>query len=284
MLTVHFKNKEEFYEQIADGSLQKIMMEYFNRSADMGLPVEEDTLFYNFEAEFECVLENGKRCITDEEVAHRHGEIAGRLHDVIRSVWRRYQKSVPISGKDFTLTELSTDMWRLVWIDSEIPKKKAEYLFWRHQIFVCSALGNAVFTFPQGVSWKDVWTKMETSQFADALSIGDFKSHIWLGSAAYDDIIERYRQRYRKADKEGPISLIEYERYLQYAQESSCHEEFLLRIELDEELPYRYDREERWLRTECGMRLNPIVAFYLHGLQVFYKRQIERRYPLNEGS
>ena len=28
MLTVHFKNKEEFYEQIADGSLQKIMMEY----------------------------------------------------------------------------------------------------------------------------------------------------------------------------------------------------------------------------------------------------------------
>ncbi|MCR0222473.1 hypothetical protein MKA57_04515 [[Clostridium] innocuum] len=45
MLTVHFKNKEEFYEQIADGSLQKIMMEYFNRSADMGLPIEEDTLF-----------------------------------------------------------------------------------------------------------------------------------------------------------------------------------------------------------------------------------------------
>ena len=250
----------------------------------MGLPIEEDTLFYNFEVEFECVLENGKRCITDEKVAHRHGEIAGRLHDMIRSVWRRYQKSVPISGKDFTLTELSTDMWRLVWIDSEIPKKKAEYLFWRHQIFVCSALGNAVFTFPQRVSWKDVWTKMETSQFADALSIGDFKSHIWLGSAAYDDIIERYRQRYRKADKEGPISLIEYERYLQYAQESSCHEEFLLRIELDEELPYRYDREERWLRTECGMRLNPIVAFYLHGLQVFYKRQIEGRYPLNEGS
>ena len=59
MLTVHFKNKEEFYEQIADGSLQKIMMEYFNRSADMGLPIEEDTLFYNFEVEFECVLENG---------------------------------------------------------------------------------------------------------------------------------------------------------------------------------------------------------------------------------
>ena len=69
MLTVHFKNKEEFYEQIADGSLQKIMMEYFNRSADMGLPIEEDTLFYNFEVEFECVLENGKRCITDEKVA-----------------------------------------------------------------------------------------------------------------------------------------------------------------------------------------------------------------------
>ena len=103
MLTVHFKNKEEFYEQIADGSLQKIMMEYFNRSADMGLPIEEDTLFYNFEVEFECVLENGKRCITDEKVAHRHGEIAGRLHDMIRSVWRRYQKSVPISGKDLLL-------------------------------------------------------------------------------------------------------------------------------------------------------------------------------------
>ena len=57
------------------------MMEYFNRSADMGLPIEEDTLFYNFEVEFECVLENGKRCITDEKVAHRHGEIAGRLHE-----------------------------------------------------------------------------------------------------------------------------------------------------------------------------------------------------------
>ena len=110
MLTFHFKNKEEFYEQTADGSLQKIMMEYFNRSADMGLPVEEDTLLYNFEVEFECVSENGKRCITDEEVAHLHGEIAIRLYNVIRSVWRRYQKSVPISGKDFTLTELSTDM------------------------------------------------------------------------------------------------------------------------------------------------------------------------------
>ncbi len=76
--------------------------------------------------------------------------------------------------------------------------------------------------------------------------------------------------------------MIEYERYLQYAQESSCHEEFILRIELDEDLPYRHDREERWLRTECGMRLNPIVAFYLRGLQVFYKCQIEDRYPLNE--
>ncbi|MFQ8847680.1 MAG: hypothetical protein ACLR84_09560, partial [Clostridia bacterium] len=137
--------------------------------------------------------------------------------------------------------------------------------------FVCSASGNAVFTFPQRLSWKDDWTKMKPSQFADALSTGDFKSHLWLGSAAYDDIIERYR----KADKEGPISLTEYERYLQYAQESSCHEEFLLRIELDEDLPYRHDQEERWLRTECRMRLNPIVAFYLRGLQVFYKRQIE---------
>lgn len=277
MLTFHFKNKEEFYERIADGSLQKSMMEYLDRSADMELPVEEDTLFYNFEAEFECVLENGKRCITDEEVAHRHGEIAVRLYHVIRSVWRRYQKSVPISGKDFTLTELSTDLWRLIWIDTEF-QMKTEYLFWRNQIFVCSTLGNVVFTFPQRLSWKDDWTKMKPSQFADALSTGDFKSHLWLGSVAYDDIIERYR----KADKEGPISLIEYERYLQYAQESSCHEEFLLRIELDEDLPYRHDQEERWLRTECGMRLNPIVAFYLHGLQVFYKRQIEGRYPLNE--
>ena len=120
----------------------------------------------------------------------------------------------------------------------------------------------------------------EALSVCHALSTGDFKSHLWLGSAAYDDIIERYR----KADKEGPISLTEYERYLQYAQESSCHEEFLLRIELDEDLPYRHDQEERWLRTECRMRLNPIVAFYLRGLQVFYKRQIEGRYPLNEGS
>lgn len=279
MMTFHFKNKDEFYERIADGSLQKSMMEYFNKFADMELPVEEDTLLYNFEAEFESVLENGKRCITDEEVAHRHGEIAGRLHDVIRSVWRRYQKSVPISGKDFTLTELGTDMWRLIWKDPECLGKKAEYLFWRNQIFVCSALGNVVFTFPKMPSWKDDWTKVKPSRFADALFIGDFKSHIWLGSAAYDDIIERYQQRYQKADKEGPISLIEYERYLQYAQESSCHEEFILRIELDEDLPYRHDREERWLRTECGMRLNPIVAFYLRGLQLFYKRQIEGRDP-----
>ena len=277
MMTFHFKNKEEFYERIADGSLQKSMMEYLERWADMELPIEEDTLIYNFEAEFECVLENGKRCITDEEVAHRRGEIAVRFHDVIRSVWRRYQKSIPISGKDFTLTELSTDMWRLIWIDTEF-QMKTEYLFWRNQIFVCSASGNAVFTFPQRLSWKDDWTKMKPSQFADALSTGDFKSHLWLGSAAYDDIIERYR----KADKEGPISLTEYERYLQYAQESSCHEEFLLRIELDEDLPYRHDQEERWLRTECRMRLNPIVAFYLRGLQVFYKCQIEGRYPLNE--
>ena len=47
MMTFHFKNKDEFYERIADGSLQKSMMEYFNKFADMELPVEEDTLLYH---------------------------------------------------------------------------------------------------------------------------------------------------------------------------------------------------------------------------------------------
>ena len=91
---------------------------------------------------------------------------------------------------------------------------------------------------------------------------------IWSGDAAHDDIIEHYRQQYRKVDEEGPISLIEYERYLQYAQESSYHEEFLLRIELDEDLPYRHDQNERWLRTECGMRPDPHIARYLEGLHI----------------
>ena len=81
MLTFHFKNKEEFYERIADGSLQKSMMEYLDRSADMELPVEEDTLLYNFEAEFEIELENGKRYVSDEDVATEQGEIGKLLHD-----------------------------------------------------------------------------------------------------------------------------------------------------------------------------------------------------------
>ena len=35
MMTIQIKNKEEFYERIADGSLQKSMMEYLERWADM---------------------------------------------------------------------------------------------------------------------------------------------------------------------------------------------------------------------------------------------------------
>ena len=92
MLMFHFKNKEEFYERIADGSLQKSMMEYLDRSADMELPVEEDTLLYNFEAEFEIELENGKRYVSDEDVATEQGEIGKLLHDMIVLAWKDFQK------------------------------------------------------------------------------------------------------------------------------------------------------------------------------------------------
>ena len=113
---------------------------------------------------------------------------------------------------------------------------------------------------------------MTEAEFAGYLTDSPIKSMIWSGDAAHDDIIEHYRQQYRKVDEEGPISLIEYERYLQYAQESSYHEEFLLRIELDEDLPYRHDQNERWLRTECGMRPDPHIARYLAGLHIGYKK------------
>jgi len=252
----------------------------------MELPIEENTLLYNFEAEFECVLENGRRCITDEEVAHRHGEIGKLLHDTIVLAWKDFQKkeieeSLESSFEaDFIRQEATTFTLSHVGEEDET----LEYVFLKHRLFIFNDDFCTVFSLPQSMRSKDDWTNMTEAEFAGYLTDSPIKSMIWSGDAAHDDIIEHYRQQYRKVDEEGPISLIEYERYLQYAQESSYHEEFLLRIELDEDLPYRHDQNERWLRTECGMRLNPIVAFYLHGLQVFYKRQIEGRYPLNEGS
>ena len=272
MLTFHFKNKEEFYEQIADGSLQKIMMEYFNRSADMGLPVEEDTLFYNFEVEFECVLENGERCITDEEVAHLHGEIAVRLYNVIRSVWRRYQKGVSISEKDFTLTELRNDIWRFIWIDPETQTKKTEYIFLNQRLFVFSDGFCTVFSFPQSISSKDDWSNMTEAEFAGYLTDSSIKGTLWNREAAKDDIRKHYRQRYREAGKAGSIALVEYECYLQHAEEASCREEFLLRIKLDEKLPVLSYPEERWLKTECGLRPDPHITRYLAGLHIDYKK------------
>ncbi len=78
MKMFHFKNKEEFYNRIRNGSLQDSILDYLKRFDDMDLSIEEDTLLYNFEAEFEIELENGKRYVSDEEVAYRHGEI-GKL-------------------------------------------------------------------------------------------------------------------------------------------------------------------------------------------------------------
>ena len=274
MMTFHFKNKEEFYERIADGSLQKSMMEYLDRWADMERPIEEDTLLYNFEAEFECVLENGRRCITDEEVAHRHGEIGKLLHDTIVLAWKDFQKkeieeSLESSFEaDFIRQEATTFTLSHVGEEDET----LEYVFLKHRLFIFNDDFCTVFSLPQSMRSKDDWTNMTEAEFAGYLTDSPIKSMIWSGDAAHDDIIEHYRQQYRKVDEEGPISLIEYERYLQYAQESSYHEEFLLRIELDEDLPYRHDQNERWLRTECGMRPDPHIARYLEGLHIGYKK------------
>ena len=65
---------------------------------------------------------------------------------------------------------------------------------------------------------------------------------------------------------------MEYECYLQHAEEASCREEFLLRIELDEKLPVLSYPEERWLKTECGLRPDPHITRYLAGLHIDYKK------------
>lgn len=106
MMTFHFKDKREFYERIANGSLQESMMKYFHRAADMDLPIEADTLLYNFEAEFEEELENGKRCVTDEDVATKQGEIGKLLYDVIMSVFGgKYEMNLKHQKEIETITE-----------------------------------------------------------------------------------------------------------------------------------------------------------------------------------
>ena len=162
MMTFHFKNKEEFYERIADGSLQKSMMEYLDRWADMELPIEENTLLYNFEAEFECVLENGRRCITDEEVAHRHGEIGKLLHDTIVLAWKDFQKkeieeSLESSFEaDFIRQEATTFTLSHVGEEDET----LEYVFLKHRLFIFNDDFCTVFSLPQSMRSKDDWTNM----------------------------------------------------------------------------------------------------------------------------
>ena len=285
MLTFHFKNKEEFYERIADGSLQKSMMEYLDRSADMELPVEEDTLLYNFEAEFEIELENGKRYVSDEDVATEQGEIGKLLHDMIVLAWKDFQKkeieesSESSFEADFIRQEATTFTLRHVGEEDET----LEYVFLKHRLFVFSDGFCTVFTLPHALRSGDDWINMTEAEFAGCLTNSPIKGTLWNHEAARDDILKHYRQRYQKVDEEGPISFVEYERYLQHEEEASCHEEFILRIELDEKLPYRTEPEERWLKTECGMRPDPHISRYLAGLHIGYKKLCHAE-PDEEGS
>lgn len=261
MLVFHFQNKEEFYNRIRNGSLQNSILDYLKRSDDMDLSIEEDTLLYNFEAEFEIELENGERYVSDEDVATEQGEIGKLLHDMIVLAWKDFQKkeieeSLESSFEaDFIRQEATTFTLRHFGEEDET----LEYVFLKHRLFIFNDDFCTVFSLPQSMRSKDDWTNMTEAEFAGYLTDSPIKSMIWSGDAAHDDIIEHYRQRHRKVDEEGPISLIEYERYLQHAEESSCHEEFILRIELDEKLPYRTEPEERWLKTECGLRPDPHI-------------------------
>lgn len=274
MKMFHFKNKEEFYNRIRNGSLQDSILDYLKRFDDMDLSIEEDTLLYNFEAEFEIELENGKRYVSDEEVAYRHGEIGKLLHDVIILAWKDFQKkeieeSLESSFEaDFIRQEATTFTLRHVGEEDET----LEYVFLKHWLFIFNDDFCTVFSLPQSMRSKDDWTNMTEAEFAGYLTDSPIKGTLWNHEAARDDILKHYRQRYREAEKEGPISFVEYEHYLHHAQEASCHEEFILRIELDEKLPYRTEPEERWLKTECGMRPDPHIARYLAGLHIGYKK------------
>lgn len=274
MLTYHFKDTEEFLERIADGSLQKSMMEYLDRWADMELPIEEDTLLYNFEAEFETVLENGKRCVTDEEVANEQGMIGKLLHDMVILAWKDFQKkeieeSLGSSFEaDFIRQEATSFTLRHVGEEDET----LEYVFLKHRLFIFSDGFCTVFTLPRDMRNSDDWSSMTEAEFAGYLTDSPIRSMLWSHDAARDDILERYRREYRRTAKDGVISLMQYERFLQHVEESACREEFLLRIELDEKLPYPTEAEERWLKTECGMRPDPHIARYLAGLRIGFER------------
>lgn len=89
-----FINKDDVCTRIMNGSLQESIMDYLKKSEEMELPVSEDTLLYSFEAEFEVEIAEGDSYISDEEIAHKKGEIASKLHDVILLVWERYQKEL----------------------------------------------------------------------------------------------------------------------------------------------------------------------------------------------
>lgn len=273
MMFYHFKDKKEFYERIANGSLQESMMKYFQRrAADMDFPIEEDTLLYNFEAEFEVELENGKRCITDDDVAHKQGELAAIFHDVIVAVWNEYQdrKSSQINY-DITIIHQDTEI--LTW--KPIESIKIEYIFVDYLLFIRSDFGNTLFTFAWKPGWNIDWTKITESYFAEHITDGLVRSTLWKWDAAKDDIIEHYRQNYQKIDKEGSISSVEeYELYLRHAEESSSQQEFLQRIDLDENLPCQSESEEKWLRTQCGLRPNPLISLYLKGLRLACKQNI----------
>lgn len=274
MLTYHFKDTEEFLERITDGSLQDSILNYLQRSADMELPIEEDTLLYNFEAEFETVLENGKRCVTDEEVANEQGMIGKLLHDMIILAWKDFQKkeieeSLGSSFEaDFIRQEATSFTLHHVGEEDET----LEYIFLKQRLFIFSDGFCTVFTLPRDMRNSDDWSSMTEAEFTGYLTDSPIRSMLWSHDAARDDILERYRREYRRTAEDGVISLMQYERFLQHVEESACREEFLLRIELDEKLPYPTEVEERWLKTECGMRPDPHIARYLAGLRIGCER------------
>ena len=99
MLTHNFYDEKELYSKLQSGLIQHNIMNYFEKSASMDLPIEPATLFYNFEFNFDVEIAPGISYITDEDIAHEKYKIASLLHDVINAVWQRYKSETSRSNE-----------------------------------------------------------------------------------------------------------------------------------------------------------------------------------------
>lgn len=174
MITYHFKNKEEFYDRMRNGTVQDSIMSYLKKSEEIELPVTEDTLLYNFEAEFEVELENGKRCISDEDIVNPKDNLASLFHDVIIATWNRYQNKESkeelgqITGQKATILHHDADI--LIWRPFGTWEHRLEYIFVDHKLLICHNEDVVSFTFPWKPKWNDDWTKLTKYDLANYLT------------------------------------------------------------------------------------------------------------------